>query len=69
MVTNSSQESIIGKIVQFGERFEREYLSKEYLKGKNVDIEQLEENWWEALKFFLTRTFYQGRRDDVSIRV
>jgi len=69
MVTNLGKESIMSKIVHFGERFEREYLCKEYLNTKNVDIEQLEENWWEALKFFLTRTFYQGRRDDVSVRV
>ena len=59
----------MNKIADFGERFEREYLCKEYLNSKNVDIEQLLENWWEALKFFMTRIFYQGRRDDVSIRV
>ena len=63
------QENIMSKLGHFGERFEREYLCKEYLNSKNVDIEQLEENWWEALKFFLTRIFYQGRRDDISVRV
>jgi len=69
MVTNLGEESIMSKIADFGERFERQYLCKEYLNTKNVDIDRLEENWWEALKFFLTRTFYQGRRDDVSVRV
>ena len=69
MATILGQENIMSKIVHFGERFEREYLCKEYLSCKNVDVEQLEENWWEALKFFVTRLFYQGRRDDLSIRV
>ena len=63
MVTTSDQESIMSKIVHFGERFEREYVCKEFLVNVcNVDIEQLEENWWEALKFFLDRAFFQGRR-------
>lgn len=69
MATNLGQEGIMSKIADFGERFEREYLCKEYLNTKNVNIDRLEENWWEALKFFLTRTFYQGRRDDISVRV
>ena len=69
MVTILGQENIMSKIVHFGERFEREYLCKEYLSCKNVDVGQLEESWWEALKFFLTRIFYQGRRDDISVRV
>ncbi len=60
---------IVEKIVYFGFRFETEYLSKEYLKSKDCDIEKIEEDWWEALKFFLTRAFYQGRRDDVSEKV
>ena len=69
VATILGQENIMSKIAHFGERFEREYLCKEYLSCKNVDVEQLEENWWEALKFFVTRLFYQGRRDDLSIRV
>jgi len=69
MVTNMGRKHAIGKIIGFGERFEREYLSKAYLEHKNINIERLRDDWWEALKLFLTRAFYQGRRDEVSERV
>lgn len=65
----SLNQSIIYEIVKFGERFEKEYLSKEFLRKKGVDIEKVFEDWWEALKFFLTRIFYQGRRDEISEKV
>lgn len=60
---------IICKIVKFGERFEKEYLSKEFHCKKGINVERALEDWWEALKFFLTRIFYQGRKDEVSEKV
>lgn len=39
MITILGQERIIRKIADFGERFEREYLCKEYLNVCNVDME------------------------------
>jgi hypothetical protein len=60
---------IVNEIAYFGERFEKEYLSKEYHAERKIDIERLQQDWWEALKFFLSRAFYQGRRDDISERV
>jgi hypothetical protein len=59
----------IKKVVEFGDRFIKEYLSKEYFKTHNIDIEKVESDWWEASKFFFSRAFYQGRRDDISKKV
>ena len=49
-------------ISDFGEHYIRKHLH-------HVDVRRLCEDWWEALKFFFSRVFYQGRRDDISQRV
>ena len=51
------------KIAQLSSRYIREYLGSEI--GQR-DI--LKDDWYEALKFFYGRSFYQGRRDELSER-
>ena len=46
-------------IEQLGERYCRKYLDP-------LDKEKLQDNWWEALKFFFDRSFMRGRRDKLS---
>jgi len=56
-INEESIKRIIRNIQQLGERF------CQALRG---DREMLENNWWEALKFFFGRTFFGGRRDKLS---
>lgn len=45
-------------------------LTKDYEERFLTDsTEMLENDWWEALRFFFGRVFYQGRRDDISKEV
>jgi len=46
-------------IEQLGERYCRKYLHS-WNKGR------LQNNWWEALKFFFSHSFMRGRRDELS---
>ena len=46
-------------IEQLGERYCRKYLD-------SWDKEELQNNWWEALKFFFSHSFMRGRRDKLS---
>jgi len=50
---------IMENIEQLGERYRRKYLD---LWNK----EMLQNNWWEALKFFFSHSFMRGRRDKLS---
>ena len=55
--------NVLNEIYNYGIRYQKENLpDQETLKKINND-------WWEALKFFLGRAFYQGRRNDVSYMV
>jgi hypothetical protein len=46
-------------IEQLGERYCRKYLD-------SWNKERLQNNWWEALKFFFSHSFMRGRRDELS---
>jgi len=54
-----SQNNLIKNIERLGERYCRKYLDL-------WDKESLQENWWEALKFFFSHSFMRGRRDELS---
>lgn len=56
-------EKVVNAILSYGNRYREEMLYKIYTKDKLLD------NWWEALKFFFGRAFYQGRRDPISDKV
>jgi len=47
-------------IEELGRRYQKEYLESNFHK------QDLEENWWEALKFFFGRSFMRGRNDKLS---
>ena len=51
---------IFRNIEKLGERYHRDYLAARWKK------EKLEQDWWEALKFFLSHSFMRGRRDTLS---
>ncbi len=50
---------IIKNVERLGERYRRKYLG---LYNK----EKLQNNWWDALKFFFKHSFMRGRRDELS---
>jgi len=61
---------LVSKIAEFSERYYKEILTERHFKEKHsVDIKRLHDDWWEAMKFFLSRALYQGRRDELSERV
>jgi hypothetical protein len=63
-------ENIINAVIKFGDRYKEEYLSENYLMEKlSIDVGRLREDSLEALKFFLSRTLFQGRRDEQSMEV
>lgn len=53
----------IKKIEHFGDKYIEKYLTNVF----NKDL--MRNDWWEGLKFFLSRSFAQGRRDEMSNRV
>lgn len=53
-------ETLFDAILSYGDRYRKDLLYRYY------NPKQLQSDWWEALKFFFGRAFYQGRRDDVS---
>lgn len=56
-------EKLVQAIITYGDRYRQELLFDRY------SPHLLRSDWWEAVKFFFGRAFYQGRRDDVSARV
>lgn len=54
-----SHNRIMRNIEQLGERYCEKYLNP-WDKGR------LQNNWWEALKFFLNHSFMRGRQDKLS---
>ncbi len=55
-------ENVVQAILSYGDRY-----CKEIQNQYNKDY--LKENWWEALKFFFGRAFYQGRQEGMSEKV
>lgn len=53
----------IKKIEHFGDKYIEKYLTNVF----NKDL--MRKDWWEGLKFFLSRSFAQGRTDAISMRV
>lgn len=53
----------IKKIIKYGDK----YIEKHLIGVFNTDL--MLKNWWEGLQLFLSRSFYQGRRDTISMRV
>lgn len=53
----------IKKIINYGDK----YIEKHLINVFNTDL--MLKDWWEGLQFFLSRSFYQGRRDTLSMRV
>ncbi len=51
---------IFRNIEKLGERYHKDYLAARWNKAK------LEQDWWEALKFFFSHSFMRGRRDTLS---
>jgi len=60
----------VDRIVDFGERYIKEYLNAQYLfRQYEIERENLQSDWSNAFKFFLSRIVYQGRRDELSTKV
>jgi len=53
--------ALVRAVAGFGERYHAEYLA-DWVKREA----QLRSDWWEALRFWFDRSFYQGRQDVVS---
>lgn len=53
--------SRIQRIEGFGSQYVRDFLG-----GEIVAREEYDEDWYKALKFFFKRSFYRGRRDEIS---
>ncbi|MFH1376844.1 MAG: hypothetical protein ABIH25_04370 [Candidatus Woesearchaeota archaeon] len=53
----------IKKIINYGDKYIERHLTDVF------DTDLMLKNWWEGLQFFLSRSFYQGRRDTISARV
>lgn len=53
----------IKKIINYGDKYIEEHLTDIF------DTDLMLKNWWEGLQFFLSRSFYQGRKDTISMRV
>jgi len=52
-------------IAKFGKKYQNIYL---YNQKKKEDLQNLLKNdWLEALKFFFSRSFMRGRRDEISV--
>jgi hypothetical protein len=56
------QTSLVKAIVSYGKRYQQEEL-------KSYHSDELANDWWLALAFFLNRASFQGRRDELSYRV
>ena len=54
-----SYNKTIRNIEWLGERYCRRYLD-------SWNNKRLQDNWWEALKFFFSHSFMRGRRDELS---
>lgn len=54
-----SHNNLIKNIERLGERYCRRYLD-------SWNNKRLQDNWWEALKFFFSHSFMRGRRDKLS---
>jgi len=54
-----SHNNLIKNIERLGERYCRRYLD-------SWNTKRLQDNWWEALKFFFSHSFMRGRRDELS---
>jgi len=52
-------------IADFGKKYQKKYLYNE--KEKQCLKKSLEDDWYEALKFFFSRAFMRGRRDEISV--
>lgn len=52
----------IRKIINYGDKYIEKHLTE-------VDTDLMLKDWWKGLQFFLNRSFYQGRRDTISMRV
>lgn len=50
----------ISKMEELGELYYSDLLEGVY------DINKLDQDWWEGLKFFFGHTFFRGRRDELS---
>jgi len=56
-----SESVLLKNIELLGERYIQEHV-------RSLDKDRLERDWWEALKFFFSRSFMRGRRDELSAR-
>lgn len=54
-----SSDTLFTNIGKLGDEYCRKYLNE-------WDKHTLEQNWWEALKFFFSKSFMRGRRDKLS---
>jgi len=54
---------IIKKIISYGDKYTARHLTNVF------DTNLMVNDWWAGLQFFLSRSFYQGRRDTISMRV
>lgn len=60
---NNMKIEIIKKIIGYGNKYITCHLTDKF------DIDLMQKEWWSGLQFFLARSFYQGRRDTISMRV
>lgn len=56
-------ENVVNAVLLFGQRYRKEQLIDRY------EPDTMLLGWWDALRFFFGRAFYQGRRDDISFLV
>jgi hypothetical protein len=53
------REKIIDALIILGKRYVNKFLTE-------IDLRELQENWYESFKFFLDYVYYQGRSDYLS---
>jgi len=52
---------LVRSVAYYGEVYEERFL-------RDIDGEALRRDWYEALTFFLSKAFFQGRQDEISDR-
>ena len=57
------KKEIVKKIANYGDKFIERHLIPVF------NTELMLQNWWQGLQYFLHYSFFQGRRDTISVKV